>query len=108
MAKRYRVTYKDGKDGRPTYVTLIAKDADEARMLAERSQARRYDRFPLTFERLEQAKDSGAAGGLAIDPRFGGAGLTEAWVKAETEKRKRDMARYDDPNWKIVKVEEWV
>ena len=103
--KRFRVTYRS-KDGSSQRVTLLAKDKDEAQRLAERSQHRRHERFPLTFDRLEQAAASGEPGGLAIDPRFAGAALTEAWVKAETEKRKRDQARYDDGDLKIVSVEE--
>ena len=85
--KRYRVIFK-GKQSMQT-MTLLAKDADEARRLAERAQFRRHERFPLTFARLEEAKD-----------------LPPAQMKAELEKRKRDVARYDDGDMKITKVEE--
>lgn len=103
--KRFRVTFKS-KDGSSQRMTLLAADKAEAQRLAERAQFRRHERFPLTFARLEAAKDSGQPGQLAIDPRFAGASLTEAWVKAETEKRKRDQARYDDGDLKITSVEE--
>ena len=103
--KRYRVTYKS-KDGSLQYVQVLAADADDAKAQADAHQARRHARFPLTFARLEQAKETGQAGMLAIDPRFGGKALTEAWVKAETERRKADQARYDDNNLKITSVKE--
>jgi hypothetical protein len=32
--------------------------------------------------------------------------LTEAWVEAETERRKRDQARYEGAGLKVVSVEE--
>lgn len=102
--KRYRITFKS-KDGSSQRMTLLAKDPEEARRLAERAQFRRHERFPLTFARLEQARETGEPGMLAIDPRLVGAGLTEAFVQAEIEKRKRDQARYDDGDLKVVKVE---
>jgi hypothetical protein len=103
--KRFRVTFQS-KDGSRQVMGLMAADKAEAQRLAERAQYRRHERFPLTFARLEQARETGNSGQLAIDPRFGGKALTEAWVKAETEKRKRDQARYDDGDLKIVSVEE--
>lgn len=102
--KTFRVTFK-GKDSTQTML-LGAKDADEARRLAERAQFRRHERFPLTFDRLDQALETGQPGLLAVDPRFAGKALSEAWVKAEIEKRKRDQARYDDGDLKVAKVEE--
>jgi len=102
--KTFRVTFK-GKDSSQT-MYLDAKDADDAKLQAERAQFRRHERFPLTFARLDQVLETGQPGLLAVDPRFAGAGLTEAWVKAEIEKRKRDQARYDSGELKIVKVEE--
>ena len=102
--KTYRVTFK-GKNSTQS-MRLVAKDEAEARELAEQAQARRHGRFPLTFARLEQAKETGAPGLLAIDPKKAGGALTEAFVKAEVEKRKRDQARYDDGELKITKVEE--
>lgn len=102
--KTFRVTFK-GPDGKLVYMQLSAKNAEEAQRDAERAQFRRQERFPLTFQRLEQAAQTGEAGQLAVDPRFGGAALTEAWVKAETEKRKKDQGRYDK-GFKVVKVEE--
>jgi hypothetical protein len=103
--KRYRVTYKS-KDGSAQYVTVLAKDAQDAKAQADAHQSRRHARFPLTFARLEQAKETGQPGMLAISPKFGGAALTEAWVKAETERRKVDQARYDDNNLKVTSVKE--
>ena len=102
--KTFRVTFK-GKDSSQT-MYLDAESPEQAKLLAERAQFRRHERFPLTFARLDQALETGEAGQLAVDPRFAGAGLTEAWVKAEREKRKRDEARYDSGELKIVKVEE--
>lgn len=100
----FRVTLK-GNDGKLVYMRLLAKNAEEAEQLAQEYQYRRKARFPLTFERLAQAADSGKPGQLAIGPQHGGAALTEAWVKAETEKRKRDAGRYEKP-FKVMKVEE--
>ena len=103
--KRYRITFRE-KTGKHLYLHLLAADKDEAQRLAERAQYRRHDRFPLTFARLEQAKETGESGGLAISPGMAGAELTAAWVKAETEKRKRDQARYDDGTLKLIRIEE--
>jgi hypothetical protein len=102
--KRFHVWFK-GKEGR-VRMSLYAKDREQARLLAERAHYRRHERFPLTFARLEEAKETGRPGLLAIDPRFGGKALTEAWVKAEIERRKRDQGRYDDAELKIDKIEE--
>jgi hypothetical protein len=103
--KRFAITYRS-KDGSRQVMTLLAKDKDEAERLAERAQHRRHERFPITFARLEHAAATGEPGLLAIDPKFGGKALTEAWVKAETERRKHDQARYDDGDLKIESVEE--
>lgn len=102
--KVFRVTFK-GKDG-VQYMRLVAKDAEEAKREAERAQFRRHERFPLTFARLEEAAGTGKPGGLAIAPHLAGKALTEAWVNAEIEKRKRDQGRYDNGELKVVKVEE--
>jgi len=104
MAKTFRVVLK-GSDGNLVHVLLEAKDKAEAEQLAQRAQYRRAERFPLTFDRLEQAKETGKPGLLAIDPRMVGAGLTDAWVKAETEKRKADQARYEN-GFTVESVEE--
>lgn len=104
--RRYRITFKE-KSGRPLYLHLLAADKDEAQRLAERAQHRRHERFPLTFARLDQALETGNAGQLAVGASAGQE-LTEAWVKAEIEKRKRDQARYDDGTLKLVKIEEEV
>ena len=85
--KRYRVTYQ-GKDSRQ-YVTLLARSPEEARQLADASQTRRHDRFPLTFARME------------ADPQLKGKAL-----EAEVEKRQRDQDRYDSGELKVVNVEE--
>lgn len=102
--KRFRATVKF-KDGSVQRVTLLAKDKDEAKVLVERQQYRRVERGPLTFARLSEAAETGKPGQLAIDPRFSGAALTEAWVKAETERRKADLGRYDT-GFTIYKIEE--
>jgi hypothetical protein len=104
MMKIYRVTYKSS-DGLQ-YMSLAADSPEDARRLAEKAQLRREERFPLTFARLEEAAATGKPGQLAISPGLGGKALTEAWVKAETEKRKADHDRYVTGAWKIVKVEE--
>ncbi len=85
--KRYRVTYK-GKDSRQ-YVTLLARSPEEARQLADASQQRRHERFPLTFARMEADKN-----------------LTGKALEAEVEKRQRDQDRYDSGELKIESVEE--
>ena len=100
--KAFRVTYKS-KDGSFQYVTLLAADKADAEKQAAEYQARRHSRFDLTFARLEQAKETGDTGMLAVAP---GQTVTEAFVKAETERRKRDRARYDNDDLKVVKVEE--
>lgn len=87
--KKFRVTYK-GKSG-PVYVTLLATDKEDAERQAERAAVRRYDRFPLTFDRIQQAHERGE--------------LDKEQFKAEMEKRKADQARYDG-DLKLVKVEE--
>ena len=92
----------EGQGRQPCLCACAGKNAEDAQHEAERSQFRREERFPLTFERLEQAKDSGKPGVLSIDPRFAGKALSEAWVKAEIEKRK-DQDRY---GLKVVSVEE--
>lgn len=91
--KRFRVTFK-GPDGSRVHITLMAESREAAERLAQKAQFRREERFPLTFQRLEHTAATGEPGMLAIDPRFAGAALTEAWVKAETEKRKADQDRY--------------
>jgi hypothetical protein len=101
---RYRIVYKS-KQGRQV-MTVLADSKEDAKQQAEEAQARRHARFPLTFARLEQAKETGQPGVLAISPHFAGKALTQAWVKAETEKRKRDQARYDDGDLKIQSIEE--
>lgn len=90
--KRYRITFKS-KDGYQ-YLHLLAKDKEEAQRLAERAQHRRHERFPLTFDRIQQAHERGE--------------LTADQYKAELEKRKADEARYDAGDWKITKIEEAV
>jgi hypothetical protein len=101
--KKFLVTFK-GKEGRQ-HMTLLANDKEEAQRLAESYQHRRHARFPLTFARLDHALATGESGGLAISP-LGGKSLTEAAVKAEIEKRKRDQARYDSGELKVESVEE--
>lgn len=100
--KRYRVTMQ-GSDKALVFVHVRAKNEEAAVHEAERSQFRREERFPLTFARLEEAKETGNPGLLALDPKLAGATLTEHAVKAETERRKRDQDRY---GLKVVKVEE--
>lgn len=95
----------EAKDGSRQYVSFQAKDRDDARRVAERLIFQREQRFQLTFDRLEQARETGEAGMLAVDPRLQGKALTEAWVKGELERRKRDQARYE-AGLSVKKVEE--
>jgi hypothetical protein len=102
--KKYNVILK-AKDGSRQHMSFMAKDKADAKLMAERLSFRRESRFDLTFARLEEAKETGKPGMLAIDPRMTGKALTEAWVKAETEKRKKDQARYE-AGFTIEKIEE--
>lgn len=83
--KRYRVTYR-GKNSRQ-YVTLLARTPEEARQLAEASQTRRHERFPLTFARMAET-------------------MSGKKLEAEVERRQRDQDRYDTGELKVEKVEE--
>jgi len=87
--KKYRVVVK-GKNSR-IHMTLMARSKDEAEKLAGLSEHRRHGRFPLTFDRIQQAHERGE--------------LTSEQFKAEMERRKRDQARYDDSEFKIESVE---
>jgi hypothetical protein len=102
--KRFRATVKF-KDGSVQRVGVYAKDRDDAKRQVELHQFRRQERRSLTFARLDQIKETGQPGLYGIDPKFGGKALTEAWVKAETERRKKDLGRYD-PDYTIAKIEE--
>jgi len=85
---------------------ILANDRDEAVRLAERAQFRRHERFPLTFQRLDESLDSGRLHQLlARDPRTPDE-YTKAVHRAQVELRKRDQGRYDDGEFKIEKVEE--
>lgn len=102
--KRYRATYKE-KGGTFIYLHFRAPDDEAAQKLAEEAQARRESRFPLTFARLEQAKETGSAGLLAISPKLAAdPAAIAAWAEQEAEKRKRDQARYD-AGFKLMKLE---
>lgn len=103
MALKLFYVWLKGKDGELVRTGVRAKDRDDAEEQAVRAHARRQDRFPLTFARLEEAKETGNAGALAIDPKLGSKALTKAFIDAEIEKRKRDQDRY---GLKVVKVEE--
>jgi hypothetical protein len=88
--KSFIVHFKGKKSEQ--FMELQARDSGEARMLAERAQFRRHERFPLTFDRIQQAHERGD--------------LDEKQLKAELERRKRDQGRYDDGELKIVSVKE--
>jgi hypothetical protein len=83
--KRYRIHFKS--KGGDQYMKLLARSPEEARKLAEEAQTRRHARFPLTFQRMEES-------------------LTGETLKRELERRKRDLARYDDADLKIASVKE--
>jgi hypothetical protein len=83
--KRYRVHFKS--KGGDQFMSLQADNPQMARELALEAQERRHARFPLTFERMEQS-------------------LTGADLKKEMERRKRDLARYDEDDLKIASVKE--
>lgn len=83
--RRWRIHFKS-KEG-DQVMTLLADTREKAEQEAIRAQARRHDRFPLTFARLE-------------------ASLTGDALKTEMEKRRMDLARYDEARLKIAKIEE--
>jgi hypothetical protein len=99
--KTFRVHFKSAAGDQ--YMLVQATNAEKAEQEATRAQYRRQERFQLTFARLEQARESGDTGLLAVPP---GTQATEAWVKAETERRRRDQVRYDDDTFKVASVEE--
>lgn len=74
------------------HMELVARNEDEARLLAERAQFRRHERFPLTFARLEESLEKGD--------------MDKAIHAAQVELRKRDQARYDDSDLKIQSIKE--
>lgn len=88
--KTFVVTFK-GKSSEQQ-MTLQARDADEARRLAERAQFRRHERFPLTFARLDESLGRGE--------------LSKEIHRAQTELRKLDQGRYDDGELKVKSVRE--
>jgi hypothetical protein len=77
--KRWRIHFKS-KDG-DQVMTLLAETKEKAEQEALRAQYRRQERFPLTFDRIQQAHDKGE--------------LTPDQFKAEIERRKKDAGRYD-------------
>ena len=83
--KRYRIHFKS--KGGDQYMKLLADNPQEARALALEAQGRRHARFPLTFARMEE-------------------NLSGADLKKEMERRKRDLARYDEDDLKIASVKE--
>lgn len=78
--KRYRIHYKS-KAG-DQYVTLLARNRQEAEVLANSYQQRRAGRYDVTMQNLEEG--SGHFGGMSKDQ-----------LKAELERRKLDFSRYD-------------
>lgn len=92
------------------YVALLAKDKDDAKLQADAYQARRQSRFPLTFGRLEASLESGELHPmLANDPKMEAfikaGGDPQPFVAAEIERRKRDLARYEENDLKLIKIE---
>ena len=83
--KRWRITFKSPGGGQ--VMTLLADTRAEAEQEALRAQYRRQERFPLTFDRMNQ-------------------NLSGKALEAEMEKRKRDLERYEKANLKIDKIEE--
>jgi hypothetical protein len=102
--KRFRGHVKF-KDGTVIRMTVLAKDRDDAREQIDAAQKARAGRADRTFANLAAIKETGQPGMYGIDPKYGGAALTEAFVKRETEKRKRDLGRYDT-DYRIEKIEE--
>jgi hypothetical protein len=88
--KRWRIHFKS-KEG-DQVMTLLAATKEKAEQEALRAQYRRHERFPLTFDRIQQAHDAGS--------------LTPDQFKAEIKRRKLDQVRYDDDTLKIVSVTE--
>ena len=83
--KRWRIHFKS--PGGDQVMTLLAETRQEAEREAKRAQYRRHERFPLTFARMEQT-------------------LTGKALEAEMERRKRDLARYDEDTLKIESITE--
>jgi hypothetical protein len=83
--KRYRIHFKSKRGDQ--YMKLMARNPEEAQKLAEQAQFRRQARFPLTFQRIEQS-------------------LTGDALKKEMERRKRDLARYEEDDLKVASVKE--
>jgi hypothetical protein len=86
----WRIHFKS--KGGDQFMLLEAPSKEKAEQEAKRSQFRRHERFPLTFDRMQQAHERGK--------------LTKDQFKAEMERRKKDQGRYDDDDLKVVKVEE--
>lgn len=83
--KRWRIHFKS--PGGDQVMTLLADTKAEAEREAQRAQYRRQERFPLTFDRMEQ-------------------NLTGKALEAEMEKRKRDLERYEKGNLKVASIRE--
>lgn len=88
--KRWRIHFKS--KGGDQVMTLLAETKAKAEQEAKRAQYRRHERFPLTFDRIQQAHERGD--------------LTSDQLKAELERRQRDQARYDDDSLKIASITE--
>ena len=97
--KRFRITYKSKAGGQR--VTLMARNKQEAEVLANTYQTRRAGRRDITFERIDKSLKDGK-----LDPMLMGtskrlAAVAEdpkqlkALLAAETERRKLDFSRYD-------------
>lgn len=83
--KRYQIHFKSKRGDQK--MTLLADNPQEARQLAEEAQARRQARFPLTFSRMQE-------------------NLTGQALADEMERRKVDLARYEEDDLKIASVKE--
>jgi hypothetical protein len=83
--KRYRIHFKSKRGDQ--YMKLMARNPEEAQKLAEQAQFRRQARFPLTFQRIEQSLSGDA-------------------LKKELERRKLDLARYEEDDLKVASVKE--
>lgn len=102
----YRVHFKS--KGGDQFMLIDAPNPQKAEQEAVRAQHRRHDRFPLTFERLNQSLEEGKPHPmLAANSKL--AGLppehAQAYIDAEIELRKRDQSRYDDDDLKVAGVE---
>lgn len=97
--KRFRIHYKS-KAG-DQIVTLLARNRQEAEVLAGSYQQRRASRRGITFERIDRSLESGKADPMLLGTSKRMAAVAKdpkklaALLAAERERRLLDYSRYD-------------